>query len=98
MKSASLLERTGISSILFTLLDNGEMMTTDLMDKVGIGTHTFYDRRDELKDAGLITVQRKATKKKDGVIMTRGGVYIKLTPTGKEVARKLQEIENIMEK
>lgn len=97
MKEAPLFERTGVSAILFALLDSGEMINKDLLEAADVGGNTYYDRRDELKDAGLITVKRKATKKKDGVIMTRGGVYIKLTPTGEKVARKLHEIEEIME-
>lgn len=97
MKNNPLYEQTGVSAILFTLLDNGEIINKDLLEAADIGGNTYYDRREELKDAGLITVQRKATKKKDGVVMTRGGVYIKLTSTGQKVARKLKEIEEILE-
>ena len=88
-------ERRGATTILITLYDTGEMITTDLIELSGLNERTFYDRRNELKKAKLIKVKQLAKRKKDGVSYGRA-VWIFLTPKGKKVAEKLKEIEEIM--
>ncbi len=60
-----------------------------------MSSSTFYNRKRELKELGLINIDEKPTEK-NGILFGKT-VYISLTPKGKKVAEKLKEIKEILE-
>lgn len=90
-------EKRGISAILTSLLNtNSELSVSKLLEATKISNPTFYDRKKELVDAKLIKIKERPTKRKNGVTFGKT-VWVSLTPKGKEVAKKLLEINEIME-
>ena len=90
-------ERRGITTILITLYNTDEMITTDLIKLSGLNERTFYDRKKELEAAKLIKTKQLPKRKKEGAMYGRA-IWISLTPKGKKVAEKLKEIKEIMER
>lgn len=91
-----ILEKSGAIRFLAILLSHGgSMPLTELMYTTKINSQTFYARKNELKDIGLITQEGKLVEK-DGRVVKMS--IISLTPLGKKIAKKLLEIKEIMEK
>jgi DNA-binding transcriptional ArsR family regulator len=88
--SFSLLESPKALEILATLAKNkGQLRITEIMEIVGGSARTSTVRVEELRDAGLIH-----DKKDKNFPFNR---YISLTKDGKMIARRLLEIEGVLE-
>jgi len=96
MNDLSSLEKASSTKFLITLLENnGSLTNSKLLDISKIHSSTFYDRKKDLSDAGLIEIEEKMSKKEDGSV-SGPNIWISLTPKGLKIAKKLKEIEEIM--
>jgi DNA-binding transcriptional ArsR family regulator len=88
--SFSLLESPKALEILATLAKNrGQLRITEIMEIVGGSARTSSVRVEELRNAGLIN-----DKKDKSFPFNR---YISLTKEGKMIARRLLEIEGVLQ-
>jgi len=95
MNDVSTLEKaSAITFLIFLLQHGGSMPVTRLLHESGIHPTTFYARKRELIEAGLIREEGKIIDREGKVIKT---IAIVLTPKGKKVAERLVEIKEIME-
>jgi len=92
----NVLEKEKAITILLALYKMKSVATiTDIINSLSISSPTFYKRKNELVEAGLIKIEEKPTEK-NGKLLGKT-VYLSLTPKGKKVAKKLLEIKEIME-
>ena len=87
-KTIELVGRKGFYQILAMIRDNNEIILSDLLNIAGSGT--IVDRREELLDLGLIKQVNKKIGRKNYIIY-------KLTPKGKRVLKKMEELIKEME-
>ena len=95
----AILEKAGAIRFLIVLYEsNKKINATELMKKASSNTTATKARVGELKECGLIEYEIKPTVKNGVVIGGSKTKWVWLTPKGKKVAKKLLEIEEIMEK
>ena len=89
-KKMEILEKAGSTDILITLLEHeGKMYVTELKKEIGKGSmSTLNTRLVELKNHGLINDEQES---KFG-----GRRYIWLTEKGKEIAKHLLDIKELL--
>jgi len=87
------------ANILIHLLNEKEINLTDLQRKVGGSYTSIYSAINALIDAALITEEKRASAKLDSKRAVVIGVsrVFSLTSKGKKIAKKLLEINKIME-
>ncbi len=88
MYESRILEETHAASILLYLYEKGRVNKGILAQELSKRSGTVAKRIDELVSAGLIleTIEEKRSRPHN----------VELTPTGKRVAEKLAEIEEIL--
>ena len=90
-----ILEKSGAIRFLITLLDHGgSLPITELMYATKINSQTFYARKDEFLEKGIIKMEGKLIEKDGRVVKV---TVISLTSAGQKIAKKLAELNKLME-
>ena len=90
-----ILEKSGAIRFLITLLNHGgSLPITELMYATKINSQTFYARKDEFLEKGIIKMEGKLIEKDGRVVKV---TVISLTSAGQKIAKKLAELNKLVE-
>jgi DNA-binding PadR family transcriptional regulator len=89
-KAQILEERLSVAVLLTLAQEEEPIIKGVLASKIARSAGTIIDRIDELQDAGLLTEIREDVRP--------FRKFVELTPLGREVAEKLVEIEDMLER